>query len=48
MKVGFEQILTKFAVPVMQFLHEMDEKLNGVIIFLQVVRLFGSVVVLYG
>jgi hypothetical protein len=32
----------------MQFAHEMDEKLDGVIIFLWVERLFGSVVVLYG
>jgi hypothetical protein len=40
--------LTKFGVPIMQFVHEMDEKLDGVIIFLWVVRLFGSVVVLYG
>jgi hypothetical protein len=34
MKVGFEFFLTKFSVPIMQFAHEMDEKLDGVIIFL--------------
>jgi hypothetical protein len=45
LKVDFERNLTKFDVPIMQSMHEMNKKLNNVIIFLWVIRLFdGSVV----